>query len=141
MLSHAHTQSGKRRSHGGWKRRSIRMSVFSSSEVIISPHIPSAGGRIKAGCDLISHYIPPSVYTALLASYEFVICYICGCLAYKHCLASQNLTRTSKLCMTRMLHSPPPTQILPRQRAKPTTRETMIRRGRTSRRHLRALIS
>jgi len=28
-------------------------------------------GRIKAGCDLISHYIPPSVYTALLASYDF----------------------------------------------------------------------
>ncbi|KIM91894.1 hypothetical protein PILCRDRAFT_809883 [Piloderma croceum F 1598] len=28
-------------------------------------------GRIKAGCDLVSQYIPTSVYTALLASYDF----------------------------------------------------------------------
>jgi len=28
-------------------------------------------GRIKAGCDLISQYIPTSIYTALLASYDF----------------------------------------------------------------------
>jgi len=28
-------------------------------------------GRVKAGCDLISQYIPASVYTVLLASYDF----------------------------------------------------------------------
>lgn len=29
-------------------------------------------GRIKAGCDLISQYLPTNIYTALLATYEFV---------------------------------------------------------------------
>ena len=33
---------------------------------------PSAAGHVKAGCDLISQYIPSDIYTALLASYEFV---------------------------------------------------------------------
>jgi len=28
-------------------------------------------GRIKAGCDLISHYVPPGIYSALLVSYDF----------------------------------------------------------------------
>jgi len=35
-----------------------------------------AAGRIKAGCDLVSQYIPTNVYTALLASYEFVTCFL-----------------------------------------------------------------
>ena len=48
------------------------MYVFSSAEALTSPHSYPADGRIKAGCDLISQYIPPKVYTALLASYEFV---------------------------------------------------------------------
>jgi hypothetical protein len=71
-LSYADTMSGERRANGRWKRRFIRMFIHPPSEVSMSPHCSFAGGRIKAGCDLISQYIPVNTYTVLLASYEFV---------------------------------------------------------------------
>lgn len=53
------------------------MSVFNYlriTAITYSFYYPA--GRIKAGCDLVSQYIPTSVYTALLASYEFVTCFL-----------------------------------------------------------------
>jgi ribonuclease H2 subunit B len=53
------------------------MSVFDYLQVVVISYTSSyAAGRVKAGCDLVSQYIPTSVYTALLASYEFVTCFL-----------------------------------------------------------------
>jgi len=52
------------------------MSVFDHLQVVVISYTSYAAGRIKAGCDLVSQYIPTSVYTALLASYKFVTCFL-----------------------------------------------------------------